>query len=1092
MKENLKGFGRTKSIDIGITNETNAGRAASLKKQLGKAAMLMLLVFLSMTRAHAQITVTLSTPTPVTASSMCPGTSQQTIYAFTLVAAGIPSLTTQFTGMSFTLSGTATGADITQYKLWSGSAGGTLVATSTNTSFSGFSNTFSGLTGTTINYWVTADVSPSATAGRTIAVDPMTTANFTTTSGLRTTFGTIAAGGAQTVLLAPGPITGTTSVCVGATTTLGNAISGGTWTFDLPTVGIINPTTGIVTGVAAGMSGVHYQLSTGCSTSANVAVNALPALYIVTGGGSYCAGDAGVHVGLSGSAAGVYYQLYCGSATSGDPEGTGAALDFGLQTAAGVYSVIATNTSTGCVRNMIGTTNVAINPLPTVYATTGGGSYCSGGSGLHVGVSGTNTGVNYRLYNGSTPIGAPMAGTGTALDLGNYTAPGTYSVMATNTATGCTNDMAGNATIIVNPLPTVYTVLGGGSFCAGDAGVHIRLSWSQVGVIYVLYNGGVTVGSPVAGTGILLDFGLQNAPGNYTVVAMNAATYCTRNMSGSATISVNPVPTVYAVTGGGSYCAGGTGLHVGLTTSNPGVMYMLYNGGTITGSPVSGTGSSIDFGLQTAAGTYTVMAVNSATTCMNNMAGNAVISINPLPTVYSVTGGGIYCASGAGIHVGLSASNTGINYQLYNSGAAIGSPVSGTGASLDFGLQTLAGIYSVIATNSTTMCIKNMSATASVNINPLPPLHNITGGGYYCVNGPAGTTITETEAGSTAIHIGLDGSDVGMIYLLYNGPSTVGSPLAGTGGALDFGTQYTSGTYSILAMDATTLCTQVMTGTRIISINSKVVANVTAHCEGGTTKCFGMPANFIALTGNAGALPSYLWKVNGVTVGTTSGSYSYVPANGDIVYVAMTSSIDCAEPVPVSDTAVIEVIAPVVPLLTISAHPGTHIAAGETIIFTADITNGGVAPICKWFINGNQIISATTSTFICPGLSNGDTVSCSVTRNDDCALSSSKWVVISVGGLGVSPADEAGNNITVMPNPSNGTFTVTGSLNTTGNAAAILEVTNMMGQVVYKRDMVTVNGTINEQIKLGAAAAGMYILNIHTANENMAMHIVIE
>jgi hypothetical protein len=48
------------------------------------------------------------------------------------------------------------------------------------------------------------------------------------------------------------------------------------------------------------------------------------------------------------------------------------------------------------------------------------------------------------------------------------------------------------------------------------------------------------------------------------------------------------------------------------------------------------------------------------------MASNSVIvTVNPLPTIYSVTGGGEYCASGNGLPVGLNGSETGINYQLY-------------------------------------------------------------------------------------------------------------------------------------------------------------------------------------------------------------------------------------------------------------------------------------------------------------------------------------------------------------------------------------------------------------------------------------------
>jgi hypothetical protein len=102
-------------------------------------------------------------------------------------------------------------------------------------------------------------------------------------------------------------------------------------------------------------------------------------------------------------------------------------------------------------------------------------------------------------------------------------------------------------------------------------------------------------------------------------------------VSNTLTATVNTIPTAFNVTGGGSYCAGGTGVVVGLSGSASGVSYQLYNNGTPIGSPLTGTGA-LNFGLQTAAGTYTVVATNATTACTNNMSGSATVVINPLPT----------------------------------------------------------------------------------------------------------------------------------------------------------------------------------------------------------------------------------------------------------------------------------------------------------------------------------------------------------------------------------------------------------------------------------------------------------------------------
>jgi hypothetical protein len=87
-----------------------------------------------------------------------------------------------------------------------------------------------------------------------------------------------------------------------------------------------------------------------------------------------------------------------------------------------------------------------------------------------------------------------------------------------------------------------------------------------------------------------------------------------------------PLPVAYSVTGSGSYCQGTGGLPVGLSGSQTGVTYTLYNGGIAQSPAVSGTGNPISFGNQLA-GTYTVSGVNITGT--TNMTGSAVISENP-------------------------------------------------------------------------------------------------------------------------------------------------------------------------------------------------------------------------------------------------------------------------------------------------------------------------------------------------------------------------------------------------------------------------------------------------------------------------------
>ena len=279
---------------------------------------------------------------------------------------------------------------------------------------------------------------------------------------------------------------------------------------------------------------------------------------------------------------------------------------------------------------MAGSPEIVVHSLPAVFTVTGGGNYCAGGAGVEIGLSGSANGVGYRLYNGSTPIGAMVSGNGSVLTFGALPAAGVYTVQAVSSGSACINNMTGSATVAINALPAAFSVTGGGGYCSGGNGVAIGLSNSASGVNYQLYKNGVATGTALSGSGGSLDFGLKTATGVYTIKGTNSITSCMNNMTGSTTVSINPAPATYIVTGGGSYCAGGAGVEVGLDGSETGVNYSLYNGSAISGDVVAGTGASISFGMRSA-GTYSVVAANSTTSCQTEMVGNANISVSALP-----------------------------------------------------------------------------------------------------------------------------------------------------------------------------------------------------------------------------------------------------------------------------------------------------------------------------------------------------------------------------------------------------------------------------------------------------------------------------
>jgi len=123
-----------------------------------------------------------------------------------------------------------------------------------------------------------------------------------------------------------------------------------------------------LTGVGTGDSGASFDcvVSGTCSPPATsgaaaLTVNANPSTFNVTGGGATCASGGGVVVGLDGSESVMVYQLELnGNPTGATAAGTGSAISFTNLTAAGSYTVVASNATGGCTAIMSGSASVSL------------------------------------------------------------------------------------------------------------------------------------------------------------------------------------------------------------------------------------------------------------------------------------------------------------------------------------------------------------------------------------------------------------------------------------------------------------------------------------------------------------------------------------------------------------------------------------------------------------------------------------------------------------------------------------------------------------------------------------------------------------
>jgi len=149
--------------------------------------------------------------------------------------------------------------------------------------------------------------------------------------------------------------------------------------------------------------------------------------------------------------------------------------------------------------------------------------------------------------------------------------------------------------------------------------------------------------------------------------------------------------------------------------------------------------------------------------------------------------------------------------------------------------------------------------------------------------------------------------------------------------------------------------------------------------------CEGENVTITATPTNGGTTPVYHWIVNGVNLTQGMSTFSYLPANNDIVKCQLTSSLLCASGNPATSNEIPITVFPIKPVsvsITCSANP---VCQGSTVNFTATPTNGGTLPVYQWQVNGNPVgINSSTYSYI---PQNGDVIFCKLTSDVNCPSS---------------------------------------------------------------------------------------------------------
>ncbi len=765
-----------------------------------------------------------------------------------------------------------------------------------------------------------------------------------------------------------GTITGSSTVCVGVTTTLSTSgTAGGTWTSSNTSQATVGSTTGVVGGVAAGTPIISYSVTNGCGTAyATFPITVLPQPVsgAISGPTAVCVGQS---ITLSTSGTGGSWSASNSNATV---------------TASGIVTgaIAGTDTIRYSVTNSCGTATatyiVTVNPLPA--AITGTTSVCDGGNTIVLGE--TTTGGTWSSSN--TGI-ATVNSTGTVTSTG----AGTANISYTITATGCYVSVP----VTVNALPA--PIVGGNNICLGsaitltDATTGGNWSSSSASTASVSSTGsvtGVAIGSatisytnPTTGcyvTHAVTVTAVPPAIGGSTFVCVGTTNVMTNSAAGGTWSTSNAG--VASIDGSGNL----TGVSVGTATitytnggcyatlavnvgSSPGPITgptAVCVGATVTLSNAStgGTWSSSNTGVASINTTGNATGISSGSVTISYSLGSgclstAILTVNPIPA--AIAGPGVVCEGGSTIT--LTDATSGGSWTT--SSAAIASASTATGV--------ITGVTAGTATISYTRF--GCYTTTSITVNPqaasvITPVGDTTmcPGDFVILTGPTFSTYA---------------------YQWYNG----GSPISGATSSYYVAT--TAGNYSLAIINAYSCLSSSIP--MAVTVNP-VTAAITA--AGATTLCGG---SSVSLSATTGAGLSYQWA-NGTTAitGATNSSYPATVSGNYSVYIR--NAAGC-----IGTSAPIAVTVLPAPSVAISVSGTLSFCAGGSVVLSADTAT---SPTYQWQSGGVDIAGATNSSYTATTTGSYQVV---ITNSYPCTSTSAP--------INVTPIALPSANITVTGSP---------------------------------------------------------------------------
>jgi len=514
------------------------------------------------------------------------------------------------------------------------------------------------------------------------------------------------------------------------------------------------------------------------------------------------------------------------------------------------YTVVGTNTATGCKNTAVATVTITATPTITI---TGTKVICNGGNTVLTG----GTASNYTWMPGNITTNTISV---------NPTGNTTYTLTGANGT--CTASAV--ATVTVNPLPTLTLTSSSASVCSSTS-TTLTASGANT------YTWSSSAGGGLSGTsGTSVTAMPTVSPATYTVTGTNTATGCVGTPA-TTTITIVSTPTITASQSTYTTCL------------NAPVIFSVSGGTSYTWTPttnLSGVNSATP--TVTPSSTATVVySVTGASSGCTSSATTVTLNVSPLPT-YSLSANSYTICNGNSQGLIVSGAST---YTWTPSATLTGANTSNPTAS-----PTSTTVYSVTGT-SAVGCGNLTPATVTVTVNP-KPAYSLVGNAYTICSGGSQTF---TVSGASTY------------------TWTPSATLTGANTANPTASPTTTTVYSVTGTSAAG-CGNLTPATVTVTVSPVPSLSLTANSY---TICNGGSQTFTVSGGS-----TYSWTPAGTLTGASTANPVASPSTTTIYTVAGTAS-GCAPSSPLTLTLTINPL----PTYSLAANSYT-ICNGSSKTFT--------------------------------------------------------------------------------------------------------------------------------------------------------------